>query len=133
MKVLVDTSIWSLVLRRRKPDDENVKQKLIELVQTDRAVVIGAVRQELLSGVRDKNDFERLRTRLREFRDWAVETDDYELAAEFFNRCRRSGVQGSFVDFLICAMADRRKWSIFTSDNDFQSFARFIPIKLLLV
>jgi predicted nucleic acid-binding protein len=48
--------------------------------------------------------------------------EDYELAAEFFNICRSKGIQGSNTDFLICAVAHRRSYSILSTDNDFQNF-----------
>ena len=56
---------------------------------------------------------------------------DYELAAEFFNTCRSNGVQGSNTDFLICAAAANRNYSIFTTDKDFENFQAHIHIVLL--
>jgi len=55
---------------------------------------------------------------------------DYEEAATFFNRCRAKGIQGSNTDFLICAVAVRNEFPIFTTDADFIHFATVIPIKL---
>jgi predicted nucleic acid-binding protein len=59
--------------------------------------------------------------------------EDYELAAEFFNTCRSKGIQGSNTDFLICAVAHCRSYSILSTDNDFQNFLVHIPIILLPV
>jgi predicted nucleic acid-binding protein len=59
-----------------------------------------------------------------------LNTDDFVLAADFFNRCRARGVQGSNTDFLICAVAARRQHSIFTTDQDFAAFAKVIPVRL---
>jgi len=59
--------------------------------------------------------------------------EDYELAAEFFNTCRCNGIQCSNTDFLICAVAHRRSYSILTTDNDFQRFQAHIPVILLIV
>ena len=47
-----------------------------------------------------------------------------------FNRCRRRGVQGSNTDFLICAFSLRRKLSIFTTDGDFEHYAKIVDIQL---
>ncbi|MGK7876312.1 MAG: hypothetical protein AB4426_24355 [Xenococcaceae cyanobacterium] len=85
MSVVVDTSVWSLALRRRRPPDFSP----------------------------------------------AVTPEDYELAAESFNTCRSNGIQGSNTDFLICAVAHRRSYSILTTDKDFQSFQAHIPVLLL--
>ena len=78
-----------------------------------------------------KDQFERLRDRLWAFPDLVLTRDDYELAAEFFNRCRRNGIQGSSTDLLICAVAHRRQAQILTTDRDFLSFASVIPVSLL--
>ena len=67
---------------------------------------------------------------LRAFPDAEITHDDYEQAASFFNVCRTNGIQGSNTDFLICAIAARGGFSIFTSDVDFTHFARMLPIKL---
>ena len=92
--------------------------------------MIGAVRQELLSGIRTAEQFKKLRERLRAFPDLTVETSDYEEAAACFNRCRSRGIQGSNTDFLICALALRCDAPILTTDQDFSKFAAVLPIKL---
>ncbi len=134
MSVIVDTSVWSLALRRRIPSNSSSAVTLLrELISNDRAIMLGVIRQEILSGVRSSEQFTRLRNYLRAFLDLQLETEDYELAAEFFNTCRSNGIQGSSTDFLICAAAHRRSFSIFTTDNDFQSFQLYIPVLLLAV
>ena len=55
---------------------------------------------------------------------------DFEEAAHVFNRCRSKGIQGSNTDFLMCAVASRRDLSIFTTDDDFRTFRRILPLKL---
>jgi predicted nucleic acid-binding protein len=92
--------------------------------------MIGAIRQELLSGVRDTKQFAALRDHLRAFPDLPLETEDFERAAEFYNECRTKGIQGSNIDFLICAVAMRRELSILTTDRDFAGYARVLPLQL---
>ncbi len=92
--------------------------------------MLGPVRQELLSGVRTDALFEKLRDALRPFPDHELEAADFEDAAACFNRCRRKGVQGSNTDFLICAIALRHEFEIFSTDNDFESFRKALRIKL---
>ena len=130
MNVLVDTSVWSAALRRATPHAGREQGELRELIAEGRVVMIGAVRQELLSGVRTAEQFKKLRERLRAFPDLAVESADHEEAAACFNRCRSRGIQGSNTDFLICALALRRGVAIFTTDRDFSQFAALLPIKL---
>ena len=130
MSVLVDTSVWSLALRRVTPQSDRWAEELSTLVDAKRAFLIGPIRQELLSGIGDTRQFDAVRERLRGFPDVAIEETDYESGADFYNRCRARGVQGSHIDFLICAVAARRAMSIFTTDRDFISFERILPIRL---
>ena len=131
MKVLVDTSVWSLALRRRAATAEPpAVTSLRHLIANGRAAIVGPIRQELLSGIRDPAAFERLRDHLHAFPDEPLETGDYERAAEHFNTCRARGLQGSNTDFLLCAVADRHRMAILTTDKDFESYARLLSIAL---
>jgi predicted nucleic acid-binding protein len=130
MSIVVDTSVWSLALRRRRSSLEPAALELAELIREGRASILGPIRQELLSGVPAAPLYETLRDYLRAFPDMPVVTDDYEEAASFFNRCRARGIQGSNTDFLICAVAARRRLPILTTDADFPRFARLLPIQL---
>jgi predicted nucleic acid-binding protein len=128
MRVLVDTTVWSLVIRRRAPDLV-LRKAVEELIAQNAVEIIGPIRQECLSGAKDLNQYASFRTFLRGFPDLPLITDDYELAASFFNTCRSKGIQGSHIDFLICAVADRAKLQIFTTDLDFDRYAKLIPIR----
>ena len=130
MNVLVDTSVWSLALRRDAPRGAAEERELIELIREDRVVLTGPVRQELLSGVRTTPQFELLRTRLRAFPDVILGPGDYEEAALCFNRCRAKGIQGSNTDFLLCAISLSRGLAIFTTDKDFLGFRKVLHVKL---
>jgi len=131
MKVLVDTTIWSLALRRKDPTgNEPTLSEFDSLLDDGRIAVIGPIRQELLSGVKDRAVFERLREYLRVFPDMEITSDDYETAAVFYNACRAKGIQGSNTDFLICAVAAHHALPIFTADADFRYFAAILPITL---
>ena len=130
MKILVDTSVWSLALRKRNSADDPCVIELKELIQEVRVQMIGPIRQELLSGIRSQSQFKSLRDHLAAFPDLDLNTSDFEFAAEFFNINRRKGVQGSNTDFLICAVSYRHNMPIFTTDKDFTLFQQHIPIKI---
>ena len=130
MNIVVDTSVWSLALRRQRSSTAAQALELAELVREGRAALLGPVRQELLSGVSIAKQYETLREHLRAFPDVALESEDYEEAAAFFTRRRAKGVQGSNTDFLICAAAARRQFAILTTDSDFTHFAKLLPIQL---
>jgi predicted nucleic acid-binding protein len=134
VNVLVDTSVWSLALRRKAHDlnafEKSTVAELSELIREGRARIIGLIRQELLSGIKSPSQYEKLRATLRAFPDLPVTTADHEAAATASNACRAKGVVVSLVDILICAIALARHCSIFTADPDFQNYARILPIKL---
>jgi predicted nucleic acid-binding protein len=130
VNVLVDTSVWSLALRRKRHVDDAIIGELTELINEGRIAMIGAIRQELLSGIKSISQFERLREHLRAFPDLAIESADHEDAAEANNRCRERGIQGSNTDFLICAVAIRRGLTVFTTDSDFKHFAGALDLDL---
>lgn len=130
MKVIVDTSVCSLALRRQKQQNSLIVNRLRDLIADGRVVLLGAVRQEILSGIKYQEQFDKLRDRLRAFPDLKLDAEDYELAAEYFNICRRHGIQGANTDFLICATANRRNYEILTTDKDFINFSQYLPIVL---
>ena len=133
MTVLVDTSVWSLAFRRRGglgTDERRVVQELLELIDRTEAHMAGCIRQEVLSGIPSRTQFEALREKLHAFVDVPTDRETYERAAEFYNTCRSRGVQGSHIDFLICAIADRHDLSIFTLDRDFGRYAEPCGITL---
>jgi predicted nucleic acid-binding protein len=130
VKVIVDTSVWSLALRRDSQAFADPVQELRNLIHDHRVQMIGPIRQEILSGIRTESQFKKLCKHLESFPDLPILTGDYVGAAKFFNRCRSKGVQGSNSDFLICAVAVRNKFSIYTTDNDFELFSKHIPIVL---
>lgn len=130
MKILVDTSVWSMALRRHQKLDNAEVYELRELVTELRVQMIGPVRQELLSGVRSMQQFAMLREHLQAFPNLPLTAEDYELAASCYNICRAKGIQGSNTDFLLCAVAQRHDLSIFTTDGDFKFFQKYLPINL---
>ena len=121
MKVLVDTCIWSEALRKKQGQPVVVAQ-LSTLIQDDRAILLGLVRQELLSGIRNKRVFDRIERQLNPFPDIPLTKEDYITAARCANACRAKGVQGSAIDFLITAIALNYGYSIYTTDHDFNNY-----------
>ena len=130
MKVIVDTCVWSQAFRRNTTKNQKIVQKLTELIKDVRVQLIGPIRQEILSGIKSEKQFTQLKDYLSAFWDIIIETADYEKAAEFYNICRKKGIQGSNTDFLICAVAFHRDLEIFTTDKDFQTFQKYLPITL---
>jgi predicted nucleic acid-binding protein len=122
VNVLADTSVWSLALRRKAPaklsaEERRLTALLSEAITDGRVVMIGPIRQELLSGIRDQAQFEKLKSALDAFRDEPLDTADYEEAARLYNACRSRGVECGPVDILICAVASRREWTVLANES----------------
>ena len=130
MKVIVDTSVWSLALRRDKQASFSTVEELQHIIHDHRVQMIGPIRQEIFSGIRGESQFKKLQKHLDSFPDLPILTEDYVTAAKLFNRCRSKGIQGSNTDFLICAVAVRNRFSIFTTDKDFELISKHIQIIL---
>lgn len=120
--MLVDTCVWSLSLRRRRDaalslEDEVVLASLRAAIQDFRATIIGPVRQEILSGIRDRGQFAKTENLLDPFPDEELIPSDYVQAARLFNVCQDHDVQCGATDILICAVAARNGWGVLTSDS----------------
>jgi predicted nucleic acid-binding protein len=125
LKVLADTCVWSLSLRRRPsariaPREQQLITQLRAAIRDRRAAIIGPIRQEILSGIRDKAQFARIEKLLQPFRDEEISASDYVEAARLYNLCRDHGVQCGPVDILICAVAVRNNFEILTYDQGFE-------------
>ena len=132
MRLLVDTSVWSLAFRKKEltDSDKEIIKRLTKAIRDLEIEIIGPIRQEILSGIKEKNQFEELKSKISIFKDLETKTTDYELAAEYYNSCRIHGIQGSHIDYLICAVAVNNNLRIFTLDNDFTYYKKHLPIKI---
>lgn len=133
MNILVDTSIWSLALRKQKTPEQllPVVHRLSLLIKQGQAKIIGPIRQEILSGISLLSAFHKLKQALEGFEDLPLSPSEYIRAAEMSNICRKKGIQGSHTDFLICAVAESYELQIFTLDKDFEFYSAHLPIFLL--
>lgn len=132
MQVLVDTSVWSLAFRKKDKTESELQliNYLSELMRDLRVVMIGPIRQEILSGISNELKFIEMQSKLSIFSDWPITTEEYELGASFFNTCRNNGIQGSHTDYLICAVAHNNNFSILTLDEDFTYYQKYTGIML---
>lgn len=133
MKIIVDTSVWSLALRRPAPAKQPKVQKLEELIQIGEGItLLGIIVTELLQGVRDKGRFQELKGALEPFPLIEPSRDNYLFAADLANRCLAKGIQASTIDFLIAATAIQHEASLMTTDQDFDHMALVAPeLKLI--
>ncbi len=132
MKVLVDTSVWSLAFRRNVPSPHPKVEKLRSWIESGEEVfLLGVIFTELLQGVREKKDFDRVREALEPFPLLDLTRHDYRFAAEIRNLCLAKGVPTSTIDVLIAAAAIGHEIPLLTADNDFDRIASVVPLKLV--
>ena len=133
MNIVVDTSVWSLVLRRRRPRaaDPWVDAFRAHIEAGDEIFITGVILQELLDGVRTTGDFERLLALMDPFPLLPTDRHTYVLAAQTSNICRRKGVQAGSIDFLIAAACIQNGCPLLTADKDFARIARHTDLLIL--
>lgn len=130
MNIIVDTSVWSLALRRQKVASDEAKA-LSELINAGEKIWLpGIIFQEILQGVASSEQFTKLKAVLSGFPFLEPDQQNYQYAAELFNKCRKSGVQVTTIDCLIAAMAIQHNCLLFSADKDFQAMAKLVPLKL---
>ncbi|HUP65967.1 MAG TPA: PIN domain-containing protein [Thermoanaerobaculia bacterium] len=131
--ILLDTSVLSHVFRRRAPEPvSDVVSRFSSLVAKGYPLAIpGVVLQEILSGVRDPRQFDRLRVALDGFPLIIAGEEDHLEAARLVNSLRRRGVTASSFDALIAAMTILRDGLLFTLDQDFFAYSRLTALRLL--
>ncbi len=131
MKILVDTSIWSLALRRPSEvvNKEAVLLKTI-IEQGEDIYLLGIILQEVLQGIRHPKDFLALREYFRAFPLIELTREDYVKAAELKNRLIGKGKQGSTIDVLIASAAISHDCHLFTADKHFTQIKEHSELKL---
>jgi predicted nucleic acid-binding protein len=128
--IACDTSALSHFFRRPLNAASIVAETVERLIEANELALFGIVRQEILSGIKLPTHFASIDLTTRALPLFFADNEDHTTAAKFFNACRSKGIQGSPIDFLICAMAVRRKFLIYTTDPDFEMYETIIPIEL---
>ena len=134
MKLLVDTSVWSLALRRDLPKQSDEIAVLIRALEGEGEVYAsGIILQELLQGFSGPSAADSIVERFAALPMLVPETDDYVKAASLRNQCRRKGVQVGTIDALIAQLAIRYELQLLTADKDFELMAEHVPLHLAAV
>lgn len=131
MTLLVDTSVWSLVLRRDGAKTDPAVAALHEALLGSVAIVTtGLVLQELLQGFAGPKAATSIVERFRALPLIQPERQDHIAAAEVRNICRRSGVQIGTIDALLIQLCGRHELTLLSTDKDFTHAASHVPFKL---
>ena len=131
MTFLVDTSVWSLALRRDGSTNAPAVRALQEaLAGSDAVVTTGLVLQELLQGFNGPRAAAAIVERFQALPIIAPDRNDHIAAAEVRNSCRRAGVQVGTIDALLIQLCGRHELTLLSTDNDFVHAAQHVPFKL---
>ena len=131
MSLLVDTSVWSLALRRDvEPPEPEVVALRQALLGSDQVFTTGLVLQELLQGFAGPKDRAQLVERLSALAFLQPVKDDHIKAAEVRNTCRRRGVQVGTIDALLIQLCRRNDLTLLTTDQDFHAATKHVEFRL---
>jgi len=131
LSLFVDTSVWSLALRRDSPSPVTEVQALIRAIESGETIVTtGLVLQEILQGFSGPKARAEILDRFSAVPLLVPDRDDHIQAAELRNRCRRAGIQIGTIDALLAQLCVRHDLVLLSTDNDFKHVARRCPLKL---
>ncbi len=132
MKVLVDTSAWSLALRRKDGRDHPASKKLAALIEQGQDICItGCILQEVLQGFRKDAQFRKVLSLLEHVPMLSLARRDHVEAARLRRRCASRGIAGSTIDCQTAAAAIGHDCILLTADRDFERISRVGPLRLL--
>ena len=131
MSIFVDTSVWSLALRRDTPSDASEVLVLRRSLETGEMILTtGIVLQELLQGFSGPKAKEKILERFSALPFLTPDRQDHVDAAELRNRCRRSGVQLGTIDALLAQLCIHHGLTMLTTDGDFRNIARHSALRI---
>jgi predicted nucleic acid-binding protein len=132
VNVLVDTSVWSLALRRDAPPDIKEIELLTRCIQREDVLfTTGLIIQELLQGFRGPKQRDRILEHFSSLPLIIPDLTDHIEAASLQMTCRRKGVQIGTIDALLAQLAIEHDLEFLTADRDFSLMARYMPLRLL--
>jgi predicted nucleic acid-binding protein len=131
LSLFVDTSVWSLLLRRDRPSDAPEVRALAHALETgERVVTTGLVLQELLQGFTGPKARDQIVERFAAFPLLVPDRQDHVSAAELRTLCRKRGVQVGTVDVLLAQLCVRHELTLLTVDGDFALMAKHCPLSI---
>ena len=131
MSLFVDTSVWSLALRRDGETSAPEVSRLHEgLAARESIFTTGLVLQELLQGFHGPKARDAIIDRFAALPTITPDREDHIAAAGILNSCRRRGVQVGTIDALLVRLCLRHELVMLTRDDDFRQAARHVPFKV---
>jgi len=131
-KFIIDTSVWSEALRRKKNTVNSSETAVRKIIENDDEIVIpGIIIQEILTGISNEKLFREIKDILDDFAYLDITKKDYIYASELSNECRSKGITAGSIDFLIASAAIRNELELVTFDKDFFNISKHSDLKIL--
>ena len=131
MRILVDTSVWSLALRRGGPADHPAVVKLRDFLDSGEDLFLtGLILQEILQAFRSEEVAAQTADFFEPFPLLPTESNLCRAAARLYRRCRDKGLAASTLDCHIAAAAMENDCQLLTTDRDFERMSQVCPIEL---
>ncbi len=128
MSVFVDTSVWSLALRRDAPPDLPEVNELRRSIDMGSIYCTGLVLQELLQGFAMPRAHKQIISHFSALPLLVPDRNDHIQAAQLRNRCRKQGVQTGTIDALLAQLCVRYDLTMLTTDRDFHNMASVVSL-----
>ena len=131
MSLFVDTSVWSLALRRDAPASAPQVAALVKAIENGEPILTtGLVLQELLQGFSGPKAREQILDRFTALPLLVPDRADHVEAAVLRKTCRRHGIQIGTIDALLAQLCIRHSLLMLSSDRDFQGMAKHCALRL---
>lgn len=131
MNLFVDTSVWSLALRRDQNSDQPGVRRLRDALDSGEGVfTTGLVLQELLQAFRGPKARDAIVDRFAPLPLLIPDRTDHVEAAESRNACRRLGIQVGSIDVLLAQLCVRHNLVMLSTDRDFTLMAPHVGLTI---
>jgi len=129
--MFVDTSVWSLALRRNQATEGPEVNRLRDALGGGESVyTTGFVLQELLQGIRSPSHKSRIVNHFASLPMLVPTRNDHTEAANLYDECRRRGIQVGTIDALFARLCISRDLVMLSTDRDFGYIAECTSLQL---
>jgi predicted nucleic acid-binding protein len=133
VNILVDTSVWSLAIRRDSPANcREVARLRVALEGGEGIFTTGLILQELLQGFNGPKAKSKILKTFLPLPLVIPERKDHVDAAELKIKLRQKGIQAGTIDVLLVQLCLRHGLSMLSTDRDFVHIAKHIPLSLVI-
>ena len=130
-RVIIDTSVWSEALRRKKNTINSSETIIRKIIEKDiEILLLGIILQEILSGISNEKLYNEIKKILDDFVYLKTTKNDYIYASELSNKCRSNGIKAGSIDYLIASTTIQNDLYLVTYDKDFVNISKYTDLKI---